>query len=168
MRESFSVAVCRANARHGGEVRFEYSLTVCDAVTAANNIACCNSAGLLDHLGRNCKISTPDRSTDVAISDSSDKPQNQQQHDCTDRSADNDAHHADSQMNTESRQQPSADEGAQDAHDNVPDKAHAAASDKRTGEPTCHGANHEPDKKGFALHFDLPNDAPVGKMLRAA
>jgi hypothetical protein len=35
MRHSFSGAACRANARHGGEVRFKSSLTMYDVPAAA-------------------------------------------------------------------------------------------------------------------------------------
>jgi hypothetical protein len=47
----------RANARHGGQVRFEISLTMRAAGPAAIDIACCNSAGF-GEVGSNYGIST--------------------------------------------------------------------------------------------------------------
>jgi hypothetical protein len=61
--------------------------------------------------------------------------ENDQKHDCTDRRAYDCRNQADADADAQSRQQPTTDQGADNADDDIADEAEAASSDKLSGEP---------------------------------
>jgi hypothetical protein len=80
------------------------------------------------------------------FSNASDEPQDEQQHNRANRGTGDDANNAETKMNSQSRQQPTADKGADYANDNVAEKTKPAAFDDKTSEHPGDRADHEPNE----------------------
>ena len=80
---------------------------------------------------------------------SAEEPQDQQQHDGADRGRDDQVYNVGTQMNVEFRQQPIADEGADDAYAKIGDEAKASAAHDLAREPARKNANEDNDEETF-------------------
>src|SRR6266487_5903172 len=88
-----------------------------------------------------------------------DQPKDQQKHHRADRGGDDRGDDAPSEMNTQFRQQPSADEGANDSNADVGHETEARTPHDLPGQPACDKADNQNDQKTFPRHGLLPSFA---------
>jgi hypothetical protein len=78
-----------------------------------------------------------------------DKPENDQKQDGADSRGDDRRQDTEAKMDTQSGQQPIADESADDADAKIRHKAETGASHDLTGEPTRDQSDHQNDEQTF-------------------
>src|SRR5260370_16683002 len=85
-----------------------------------------------------------------------DQPKDQQKHHRADRGGDDPGDDAPSEMNTQFRQQPTADEGANDSNADVGHETEARTPHYLPGQPACHKTANHNDHTTFPLPPLLP------------
>src|SRR5580658_9883724 len=88
----------------------------------------------------------PDAAPTAAAADEAD---DEKQHDAADRRVDDRADNSDAEMDVELRQQPVADEGADDSDDNVANQPKTGPAHDVTGQPSRDKTDDEDDEEAF-------------------
>jgi hypothetical protein len=91
--------------------------------------------------------------TAVPLAASTDQPYHDQQQDGADGGVDDRADNSDTKMDTDLRQEPVADEGANNSDDEVTNQAETCALYDLAGQPPRNEANEQYDKKTFIRHM---------------